>query len=303
MKLLHQNASPETLKFVRVWVFGIWFLIIAQDPIHLLSFLPISVFEPVGFLRIIPMSLRPLLINSLFLYGLKIVTLISLVLVILNIFSKPAGVFACIFLTVYRGVVRGFGGHISHDDLVLLYAAYFLALFPLADAMVQEGKWAGFSPSRSLKDGSIVETANHMTVNLNGIPLIAILSTMCFTYTLVGVYRIVHGGIETFTSGSITFWALRNSFQVLHPTLGFGKFLLDYPLFDKMLNFGFAFITLFEVFAPLCLFSRWFRYAFLAVMIPFHFLSWIIMEVFFWENLALYIIFFDLKRNGKDVAS
>jgi len=301
MKLLHQNTSPETLKFVRVWVFGIWFLIIAQDPIHLLSFLPISVFEPVGFLRIIPISVRPLLIDSLFLYGIKIVTLISLVLVILNIFSKPAAVFACVFLTLYQGIVRGFGGHISHADLVLLYAAYFLALFPLADVMVKKG--VGFLPLRSAKDTSIEETAIHPMVNLNGIPLIAILSAMCFTYTLVGVYRIVYGGIETFTSGSITFWALRNSFQVLHPSWGFGKFLLDYPLFDKMLNFGFPFITLFEVFAPLCLISRRFRYAFLTVMIPFHFLSWFIMEVFFWESLALYILFFDLKRNGKDVAS
>jgi predicted DCC family thiol-disulfide oxidoreductase YuxK len=280
MKLLHQDATPETLNVVTVWVFGLWLLRLAPDPVRLLSFLPLSVYEPVGFLKIIPISMRPLLISPLFLYGLKIVMLLSLVLTVLNIFRKPAAVCACIFITVYEGILRGFGGHISHTDLILLYAAYFLALFPFADAMVKRNQ------------GEPVDT----TLNLYGIPLVAILTTICFTYTFVGVYRIVHGGIETFASGSIIFWALRNSYQVVDPAWGFGRSLLEYPIFSKMLNWGFPVITLFEVLAPVCLLSKRFRYVFLAVMIPFHFLSWFFMEVFFWANLLLFILFFDINR-------
>lgn len=104
------------------------------------------------------------------------------------------------------------------------------------------------------------------------------------------------GAIETFSSGSITFWALRNSYQVVDPAWGFGRSLLESPIFNSILNWGFSVITLFEVFAPVCLFSRWFRSVFLGVMIPFHFLSWLFMEVFFWANLLLFLLFFDINR-------
>ena len=135
-----------------------------------------------------------------------------------------------------------------------------------------------------------------MGINLSGIPLVAILITLCFTYTLVGVYRIVHGGIEIFSSGSITFWAMRNSYQAVQPAWGFGRSLLEYPIFNSIFLWGFPIITLFEVFAPVSLFSRRFRCVFLGVMIPFHFLSWLFMEVFFWANLLLFILFFDVDK-------
>lgn len=140
MRLLHEDASQNTLNFVTILVYGLWFLILLLDPIYLLSFLPISIFEPVGFLRVIPVFVRPVLINLLFLNGLKFVTLLALSLVILNIFRKPAAIFACVFITIYQGIVRGFGGHIAHHDLVLLYSAYFLAVFPLADGIVMRNK-------------------------------------------------------------------------------------------------------------------------------------------------------------------
>jgi hypothetical protein len=104
-----------------------------------------------------------------------------------------------------------------------------------------------------------------------------------------------------FSSGSITFWALRDTYQVLNPAWGFGKLLLEYPMLDSMFKIGFPIITLFEVLAPICLFSRWFRYAFLFLMIPFHFLSWLFMEVFFWENLVLFVFFFDIERIVKRI--
>ncbi|MGH7801121.1 MAG: hypothetical protein ACREOW_10935 [Thermodesulfobacteriota bacterium] len=279
MKLLHENASPKTQSFVIVLVFGVWFLKILPDPVYLISLLPISVFESVGFLWAVPISVRHLLINSLFLNALKIATLFSLALVILSTFRKPAAIFACIFITIYQGIIRGFGGHIHHGDLVLLYSAYFLALFPIADDIVQRYK----------------KLSSEIKENVCGIPLVAAFTTLCLTYTFVGLYRIVHGGVDVFSSGSITFWALRDSYQVLNPAWGFGRLLLEYPLLEKMLILGFPVITVFEVLAPICLFSRFFRYVFLLAMIPFHFLSWLFMEVFFWENIVLFVLFFDIE--------
>jgi len=279
VKILHEDSSQITLNLVTILVYGIWFIQIFLDPIDVLSFLPISIFEPVGFLRVIPVSVRPLLINSFFLTGLKFATLISLAFVILNILRNPASILACILITIYQGIVCGFAGRIHHYDLVLLYSAYFLALFPITDEIVKRYKQ------------QVIEVKK----NLYGIPLVATLSAICFTYTFVGIYRIVHGDIEVFASDTITYWAIRNSYLELNPTWGFGRFLLEYPLFEKILKLGFVIITIFEVLAPICLFWRWFRYTFLSIMIPFHFLSWIFLNIMFWENLLLFVLFFDIE--------
>ena len=74
------------------------------------------------------------------------------------------------------------------------------------------------------------------------------------------------------------------------------RFLLQQRTLNVLLNMGFPIVTVFEVLAPLCLVSRTFRAAFLVVMVPFHLFSWIFMEVFFWKNLALYVLCVDWSR-------
>ena len=286
MNLLHQRATPHALRLVTVTVFGLWFLIVALDPIQQLSLLPVSLFEPVGLLRVLPPSLGAWLPSPTFLLGLKAATLVSLALVLLNRWATPAAVGACALLTLSQSIARGFAGHMDHKQVVLLYAAYWLAVLPLADAIAR-------------KRGSAASGA----VSLSGIPLVAILSTLCLTYSFVGIYRLVHGGLEVFRSGSMTFWALRNSYQVLHPSWGWGRGLLGQPVLDQALNYGFPIVTLFEVLAPLCLIWRWFRLVFLAVMVPFHFFSWMFMEVFFWHNLVLYLLLFDWSRPQQRAAA
>jgi hypothetical protein len=190
-----------------------------------------------------------------------------------------AAVLACCGLTAGQSIMRGFSGHIDHKDLVLLYAAWLLAILPWADALA---KRRGLIPPKPY--------------TLEGISVVAILAALCLSYTLVGVYRLVHGGVEVFTSGSLTFWALRNSYQVTDPTWGLGRWLPQHPMLDRALNAGFPIVTMFEVLAPLALVSRTFRRVFLAVMVPFHVLSWMVMEVFFWKNLLLYPLFVEWRR-------
>jgi len=55
---------------------------------------------------------------------------------------------------------------------------------------------------------------------------------------------------------------------------------------------GFVVVTLFEFLTPLCLLSRKFRYVWLIIIIPFHFLTWLLMNIFFWQNLLLMLVLF-----------
>lgn len=115
----------------------------------------------------------------------------------------------------------------------------------------------------------------------------SILALLCLSYTLTGTYRFIHGGVETFQSGSASYWAVRSAYRVAHPDWGFGKLLLEFPGLSRMLNATFPIVTAFEAAAVAALVSRPFRWVFIVFAIGFHILSWLFLDLFFWENLIL----------------
>lgn len=285
MKLIHDDVSPGALNFLRVWVFGIWLCIVALDPLPVIAHLPAALFHPAGILLWwVPASFQPFLIETQFLYGLKFITIASLLFVILNKWMKPAAILSCILLTVYQGIIRGFG-YVDHAEIVLLFSAYFLTLFAVADSVIHERDSGGRA---SLP-------------NLNSIPFVVILTFLLFTYSLTGVHRVAHGGLDVFTSDTLKAWIVMDTHMLLQQMFSWNLdgLILKHSLLYEFLKGGLPIQTLFEMFAPFCLISRKFRYAFLFVMIPFHLLSWLFLKIFFWENLLLFILLFDWKQVPK----
>jgi hypothetical protein len=260
------------LRAIRIVVFGLWLVKTILTPVDSLAWLPLSLFQPVGFLAPLPDAALRFLVGGASLYCLKIAIIIALMLVLIGIMRNAAAVAACLLITLQQGIIRGFSGHVHHSDLVLLYAAYLLALFPIADALAGK-RWAMAAPT--------------LRASTERVLVVAILTLLCLSYTLTGTYRFIHGGADTFREGSATFWALRNSYQLAHPTWGLGKLLLPYPLLSHGLNASFPIVTLFESAGIIALISRPFRWVFVAVVIGLHLLSWLFLEVFFWENLFL----------------
>jgi hypothetical protein len=282
MKLPHWDATPEALRLVRRLVFATWFVRVAFKPLEQLALIPPSLFEPVGPMALLPASVEHLLHGAAFLYALKAATLLSFALVIAGVALRPMMVASCVLMTVYACLWRGFAGHIDHESVLILFAGYLLTLFELADA------WAdrrGERPSPGAPTRA-------------GIPLTTILVLLCLAYTMVGIFRAVRGAPAVFTTNSLTFWALRNAYETAEPAWGWGKYVVEYPWLGRLLNGGFPIITLFELTALAALFSRWYRYVFLLVMVPFHLLSLFVLDVFFWENMVLYVLFFELGRRS-----
>ena len=282
MKLPHWDATPGALTLVRRLVFGTWFIRVAFKPLEQLALIPGSLFEPVGLMAVLPAPLEHLLHSVAFLYALKGVTLLAFALVIAGVALRPMMVVSCVLMTIFASLWRGFAGHIDHESILILYAGFLLTLFALADA------WAERKGVPEVPGGP----------TRAGIPLTAILATLCLVYTMVGIFRTVRGTPDVFTTNSLTFWALRNAYETAEPAWGWGKYVIQYPWLGRMLDGGFPVITLFELTALTALFSRWYRYAFLLVMVPFHILSLFVLDVFFWENMVLYVLFFELSRRS-----
>jgi len=178
-------------------------------------------------------------------------------------------------MTVYQVIFRGYAGHISHEDILLLYASYMLAGFPVANVIAR-------------KSGSV-----DPRVNLNALPIVAILFTLLMIYVVVAVYRLLYGAPEIFTSGSMIYWALRNTVEVHDPGPGLGFLLAEHRWLELIFLAGFPFITIMEFFAPLALVLRPFRVFFIPLFLAFHFSTYLFMDVIFRETLALYALFLD----------
>jgi uncharacterized membrane protein YphA (DoxX/SURF4 family) len=287
VKLPHWDAPPEALTLVRRLVFATWFLRVAFKPLDQLALIPSSLFQPVGIMALVPSPIEHLLHTAAVLYAVKLLTLLAIALVIAGVALRPSMVAASVLMTVFTCLWRGFAGHMDHESVLILFAGYLLTLFALADA------WADRKGEPTPPGGP----------TRSGIPLTAILFMLCLVYTMVAIFRTVRGTPDVYTSGSLAFWALRNAYETAEPAWGWGKYVLQYPWLGHMLNGGFPIITLFEITAFTALFSRWYRYAFLSVMVPFHILSLFVLDVFFWENMVLYVLFFELGRRARQEPS
>jgi hypothetical protein len=104
---------------------------------------------------------------------------------------------------------------------------------------------------------------------------------------LVGVRRVVVGGIDIFLDGSILGYLARNSVGPDYLSQKMGLQVLQYPGLSTIFEVGFVMVTFFEICSLLCLSSKWFRRAWLAVMLPFHVLSWPLLQLLFLHNILL----------------
>lgn len=284
MRLIHADATSRGLTLLRRYVYGLWFLIILADPLPVIADLPLSAFKPVGpLLRMLPDSMEPWLLTPGFLYGLKFTAAAALLLAILNYRWKMTSLVSCFLLTIYQGIVRGFG-YVDHTELALLFAAYFLSLFSIADALAQDGPEKG-------------SRASPASINLNSVPFVASLAFLLFSYSLTGVNRLTYAGFEVFAPGTLRGWIVMDQ-HMLHQLFfswNLADWVMQRPTVLRVLEIGFPLLVVVEVLAPFCLVSRRFRYFFILVMVPFHVLSWVLLKIFFWENLLLYPLFLEMN--------
>ncbi|MBF0503860.1 MAG: hypothetical protein HQL14_02040 [Candidatus Omnitrophica bacterium] len=274
MKILHQNASEKTFKFICVWIFGIWFVYILLDPLISLAQYPKSLYFPAGFLlKFLPKNIFYIPVTYPFLLFLKISLLLSIGSVILGYRKKWTALGACFLLTVFEGIVRSFG-HINHPELPLLFSVFVLTIFFF------------FEDS--------IDTSNK-DISKYSIPLLAILFIVCLSYCFAGIHRLIARGIEIYGTNTITFWVIEEGKRSRLLNWHMEDLMLTNPFISLIIKVGFPLVTIFEILAPFCLVSRQFKYLWLMVMVPFHMMVWTFMGIFFWANFALYILFFDFN--------
>jgi len=276
--VIYENARPQTLGLVRVVVFSIWLVKIIPDPFFFLAELPRSIFKPAGVLRIVPEAAWQWLLDADVLNVFKIVVVVLLALAVLGIRPyRLIAILCAVCLTLHQGLVRSFT-FVNHQELAALFCVYALAIFPAADGL------------------SIAKPARkHSSPHIYPAALLTMTILLLLPYCAIAAFRIVNSAPAIFLDDSLAYWF--GSLSGLDADgWSLGKWMLRQPLLLAISNIGFPIITGFELLAPLCLIMPRFRRVWVVVMVLFHCLSWMILNIFFWENVLLIVLF--LTRSG-----
>lgn len=279
MNLVLRQASRSTLQRAQLLVAGLWFVKTVLWSWDDIAELPLVLFEPVGLHRWVPASWWPTLLDASGLEATRYAVLLLLGLALWPAARSWAFLAAALVLTHHQGLLHGFG-FVNHQELVLLYGLYVFAIFAFGGR-----QWEARAP---------------------GLPVILILLLLCLTYSMAGAYRLVRHPELFLDPATMMGWVLLNSARPLHYGWSLG---LDLPWSVGLawtMHLGFIGITVLELLAPLALVWRPFRIVFLLIIpIPFHVSCLLLMNIFFWENAVLMVLFFDLapvRQRGPAVA-
>lgn len=255
-----------TLLGLDVWGMG--------DPARIAA-LPREWYVALGPFRWLPDSLHALVFEPSLLRGLRWSALGLAGAAVAGV--RPYPCFAAAFCAVYlllRALASGFGGFIGHGWLAMTFCSWVLAAFPAAAAL---------SLGRSQRLTRRVE--------LYTAPIVAMGALFCTSYFLLGVRRFARGGLEIFVNDALpTYIGLASLKDGAHAGFEYGLLVLTSPLAASAMKAGYFVVTLMEVLAPLCVFSSPFRWLWIAVMIPFHLLTLVTMNIFFDNNIVLMLL-------------
>jgi len=270
------------LRLARLGIFLLWIVKLLLDPLWRLAELPREMFKPVGVLALLPADAVDAFLTWNGLAALLVFTLGVLVVALTDKAFPFVATVAAVLLTIYSSTIRSFGPAV-HTDIVLLLAVYALAAFAWAD-------WFALK----FGDRSAVIDRRY---KWSSYPLITIVAMLCLSYCLVGLNRSIAGGARVFTGVTMEVWAIDASLRGYYFNTNIGWHIPEWPWVVFMLRSGLPFITLFEITAPLCLAVPHYRWIFIPVMFSFHLMSLVFMNIFFFDDMLLYLLLIDWSRH------
>ncbi|HUO45509.1 MAG TPA: hypothetical protein VM470_01615 [Acidimicrobiia bacterium] len=277
--MIHSRASASSLGLLRIYVFAIWSIILLVEGLPALAHLPGAAFRPRGVLMVIPGAVWDVLLSSTGLGVLVAVIVAGTVTVALGLVpSRALALVVAGLLMLEQGLVRGFSGHINHAELVLLYGTLLLPFFPIFDVL-------------SLRHPRRSEAARPVMYQA---PFVLFVLIFVVSFSLTGVARLVKGP-PLFLSDALRNLTIRDWMESGSVVAGAYAFpaasaLLATslaPLF-RLAYFG---ATMAEVLAPVALFNRQLRLAFVGFALAFHVANLLLLGVTFYENLLLLVLF------------
>jgi hypothetical protein len=266
--MLHDTANANSLGMVRIWVFGLAAVSRLLTPVWEVCLLPDV--QPVGVMRWLGTRNWAPLLTIEMAYTIQAITIGLLLLAAAGIGRYVViAPLACLALILSEGLIR-VEGILPHANIILIFCTFVLACFPAADGLTLFRR----------------KTPNSTNPGIYRAALVTLTLVFSITYLLAAARRFSSSGIDIYFDDSILYaTAWRDAER--GDAGGLGIWLCESWLGGWSLRLGFPVVTLLEFLTPLCLFSKWFRWTWIAVMVPFHIGAGVLMGIWFTYNLAL----------------
>ena len=274
--MIHQEISSRGLGFVRAWVFSLWAVYVFSNDATGYARIPDLEFEPPGLLKLLPNWFYDALLTTAGLNLLKWVVLAGVVACALGVRPwRAIAIPTVLLLTLHQGVPRGLFGYVNHKELGALYATYVLAVFPATSFSLFAPRVARRRSERDIATGRMM--------------MVLLMAALLIPYCFVGLYRLTHNDMSLWSSDTFAHFIARTSYGTnWFENTAISESLLDRPVVLDLLAISFPIGTVVEVLAPLCIVHKRFRQFWVLNMVGLHLLTWLAMDILFWENMALY---------------
>ena len=269
MKVLHHDATQQSLSLLRVVVFSIWIWLAWNIDFRLFAEIELSEIQPVGVLQLIPLPIwQRVMTHAGALFAIKSLTLVAAIFAACGLFRLPAMLIVCAGATFMESVVRS-TGIMSHATISPLYAAYVLTGFQLL------AWW------RARRDPRDVSSAFP--------PIATVTMVLCMGYVATGTHRLAFGGPSLLFTETPDFWFLSRGIDGFmgHYTWRPAVYLVSSDATSTIIYAGIAGITLIEYLTPLVFVWPLFRRFALVALLGFHLNTVAMMDIAFFENMIL----------------
>lgn len=281
---LHVAATAKTLGMARVLVFGVWLAHLCTTPYHELGWMEPDLFVAHGLMGVVPSGLIPLLISPEATAAAHLLSVLGVAWVLVGWKGARTIVWpTLVLITILLGLSKGLGGHVDHRELMLLYIAGVVTAFGGLDA---------FTPRRTQVSEPLAHPRYRAGLVLAG-------SLLALQYAYIGLARLFVGFPHVFDPSVMMGWLTSRSVRPNPFGFEVGLALIDLPVspwwFVGMLVAG----TLVELCAPSLLFLRpRDRWPVLLGLAGFHISILFMMNIAFWENILLLLLFVERGSNG-----
>ena len=294
--MIFSKATVTDLGLARVLVFIILIIDLLIDDLPANAIWGMGNFHPHGLLALIPESTLSFLLSENGLIGFRYFYLSVLTLGLIGLGPSWLVVGITLICTIwFHGLARGFGGHVNHQEIIVLHALFFLFPSVAFRAYTLKAKKHLLSSNPSKSD------------NFQARLLLQLLTFwVLLTYFYIGLARVATSDVRVYFSNTMLRYVVHHCHKFNWWDISLAKDVLNHVWFARFLMVSFFFATILELIAPLALFVRRFTLTIVFSLIAFHISIWVFMNIFFWQNLCLLLLpllgwYVDHKRSAADV--
>jgi hypothetical protein len=272
-------ASPYALGIVRLVVHGLFLFDTVFESYSALGSLPATLLRPTGVMKFLPWSFYDALQTHGGMLTLKTLMLVSLLLSTAGFLTPISTKTSLLLVAFYQGLLRSFG-HFNHDEMIAIYFLVVLAFTPCGDSFSIDSRLG-----RTKKDRPAFAFAY---------PILLMQLLLAWAYFSSALIKLRVAGTKYLSPDNLPALAIFHSLDNLHDTAFRGAFWL--PTVREYLPYVVGLILIWELLFPLAIFFRRLRWLILGVGVVFHVSTVYVMNIAFWHQLLMYVVFVNWDR-------